>query len=57
VHATADTRVPITHAEHAHTAIPGSQLRRIDGGRHTTFLFHPDLQHAVVTWLHDHRNR
>jgi pimeloyl-ACP methyl ester carboxylesterase len=56
VHATADTRVPITHAEHAHTAIPGSILRRIDGGRHTTFLFHPDLHHAVVNWLHDHRD-
>ena len=56
VHGTADTRVPITHAEHAHTTIAGSELRRIDGGGHTAFLFRPDLQHEVVTWLHNHQN-
>ena len=53
VHGTADTRLPIAHAEHAHTTIPGSQLRRIDRGGHATFLFRPDLQHDAVTWLQD----
>ena len=56
MHGTADTRVPITHAEHAHTAIAGSQLRRIDGGAHTTFLFRPDLQQGAVTWLQNHQD-
>jgi pimeloyl-ACP methyl ester carboxylesterase len=54
VHATADTRLPIAHAEHAHTAIPGSRLRRMDGGRHTAFLFSPDVQLEAVAWLQDH---
>ena len=53
VHGTADTRLPLTHAEHAHTSITGSQLRRIDRGRHTAFLFRPDLQHDAVIWLQD----
>ena len=56
VHGTADTRVPIAHAEHAHTAIASSQLRRIDGGGHTDFLFRPDLQQESVTWLQDQKD-
>lgn len=56
VHGTADTRVPIAHAEHAHAAIAGSEQRRIDGGGHTAFLFRPDLQREAVTWLHDHQD-
>jgi pimeloyl-ACP methyl ester carboxylesterase len=51
VHGTADTRLLIAHAEHAHTAITGSELRRIEGGGHTAFLFRPDLQQEAVTWL------
>ena len=57
VHGTADTRVPLTHAEHAHTSIPDSQLRRIDRGGHTTFLFRPDLQHDTATWLQARADR
>ena len=57
VHGTADTRVPIAHAEHAHTSIAGSRLRRIDGGGHTSFLFRPDLQREAVTWLQSHQDR
>lgn len=57
VHGTADTSVPIAHAEHAHTSIAGSELRRIDGGVHTTFLFRPDLQQEAVAWLQDTQNR
>jgi pimeloyl-ACP methyl ester carboxylesterase len=56
VHGTADTRLPITHAEHAHATIAGSELRRIDGGGHTAFLFRPDLQQEAVTWLRDQQN-
>ncbi|MGA7689696.1 MAG: alpha/beta hydrolase [Jiangellales bacterium] len=57
VHGTADTRVPIAHAQHAHTSIAGSELRRIDGGGHTTFLFRADLQQEAVTWLQNRLNR
>ena len=57
MHGTADTRLPITHVEHAHAAIAGSELRRIDGGGHTSFLFRTDLQREAVTWLHDHQSR
>jgi pimeloyl-ACP methyl ester carboxylesterase len=57
VHGTADTRVPIAHAEHAHTAIAGSELRRVEGGGHTAFLFRPDLQQEAATWLQNHQDR
>lgn len=56
VHGSADTRVPIAHAEHAHAAIAGSELRLIDGGGHTAFLFRPDIYHDSVTWLQNHQH-
>ena len=43
----------IAHAEHAHTSITGSQLRRIDRGGHTACLSRPDLHHDAVIWLQD----
>jgi pimeloyl-ACP methyl ester carboxylesterase len=57
VHGTADTRVPIAHAEHAHATIAGSELRRINGGGHTAFLFRPDHQREAVTWLQNHHSQ
>ena len=57
VHGTADTRVPTTHAEHAHATIAGSVLRPLDGGGHTAFLFRADLQQQAVTWLQHHLSR
>lgn len=56
MHGTADARVPIAHAEHAHTAITGFELLRIDSRGHTAFLFRPDLQQKAV-WLQDRDNR
>jgi pimeloyl-ACP methyl ester carboxylesterase len=57
IHGTADTRVPVSHAEYAHASIENSHLRLIDGGGHTAFLFNPEMQHQARTWLSDQQNR
>ena len=54
VHGRADHSVPTTHAEHAHTAICGSQLRWLPDGRHVTFFVDPEAQHEALTWLRRH---
>jgi pimeloyl-ACP methyl ester carboxylesterase len=54
VHGTDDPSVPVAHAEHAHAAIAGSQLRRIPGGRHLAFWMNPDVQRDALAFLLAH---
>lgn len=50
VHGRADHSVPTTHAEHAHAAISGSQLRWLPDGPHVAFFVDPNAQQEALAW-------
>ena len=50
VHGRTDTRVPPSHAEHAHTSIGNAHLRWLEGG-HFAFPFTPSAQRDAIAWL------
>jgi pimeloyl-ACP methyl ester carboxylesterase len=54
VHGEADRSVPTAHAERAHAAISGSQMRLLPDGSHVAFFVHPDAQHEALAWLRQH---
>jgi len=54
MHGDADSDVPMSHAEYAHEAIPGSDLFPIKGGSHVGFWVAPtalEAQEYAVKWL------
>jgi pimeloyl-ACP methyl ester carboxylesterase len=51
IHGEADHSVPTTHAEHAHAAIAGAELRWLPGGPHVRFLVDPVAQGEALSWL------
>jgi len=54
VHGEADRSVPAAHAEHAHAAISGSQVRMLPDGRHVGFFLDPGPQGEALAWLRRH---
>ena len=54
VHGRADRSVPMAHAERAHAAISGSQVRLLPDGSHMAFFVDPDAQRGALAWLRRH---
>lgn len=57
LHGTADREVPPVHAEHAHAAITGSQLRWITDGAHLGFFLDLGAQQHTLAWMADQLRR
>lgn len=54
VHGEADRSVPTAHAERAHAAISGSQVRLLPDGPHLAYFMDPDAQREALAWLRRH---
>ena len=54
VHGEADRSVPTAHAERAHAAISGSQVRLLPDGPHLAYFLDPDAQGEALAWLRRH---